>query len=201
MNVFTPGLEIGKALGEVADRGITYIPGVLNGNFANRLMDVIGALRFEAVSETTPAGVKQGFARMIMPKQPPFVFEILRKELVQLVRRCDPGITNLAYFEPNDTAVCLYNPNKGEGITSHKDESRYRLLVATLTIQGYADLVASHDREETRVVGGWRTAPNGLMLLRGPGLGGIRDGRLFHSIGCPIRWPRISVGFRMNTKS
>lgn len=201
MNPFVPSINISGALGQVASDGVTYVPSVLNGFFTKRLVSEILCGSFDAIQDTSLTGVDQAFFRLRLGGQIPFLLELLRKELVGLIRRDDPGVENLAYFEPNDVVVCMYDRTFKHGITSHKDEKRYSLLVATITLMGHADLVASSDREHKHVVGSHRTSPGGLMLLRGPGLGRVDDGRLFHSIGCPIGDARISVGFRMNTKA
>ncbi len=48
------------------------------------------------------------------------------------------------------------------------------------------------------IVSAWRPRPGDMVLMRGPGLGGYRDGRPFHLAEGPPRGLRCSLGIRMS---
>ncbi len=79
------------------------------------------------------------------------------------------------------------------------DGERYRRLVAFFTVRGLARL------SELRARAGEELAcfsirPGSLVVLRAPGLGGLRDGRPFHAIVPVGSEERVSVALRMSTR-
>ena len=80
------------------------------------------------------------------------------------------------------------------GITPHRDNRRYRHLIAILTVQGSASFTLCADRDGT-ILDQWHTVPNSLVLLRAPGLAGAADSRPFHTVGGPTNDTRISLTF------
>lgn len=51
------------------------------------------------------------------------------------------------------------------------------------------------------VLRSWTTAPGSLVLLRAPGFAGVDDGRLLHAVRGPLVRERISVTYRMDSRS
>jgi hypothetical protein len=85
------------------------------------------------------------------------------------------------------------------GVTAHVDSKRFVLLVAVFTHLGSSEFVVCEGRTEG-VVEKWSTQPGTLVLLRGPGLGGVEDGRPFHAVREPAAGQRYSLTFRMNVR-
>jgi hypothetical protein len=83
------------------------------------------------------------------------------------------------------------------GITAHLDGKWYRRLVVVVTVVGSARFEVTEGRDGP-VLEGWDASAGGITLMRGPGLGGVRDGRPFHRIWPPSRGVRCSVALRMS---
>jgi alkylated DNA repair dioxygenase AlkB len=98
---------------------------------------------------------------------------------------------------PNEVAVQRYRP-EDVGITPHRDQRRFALLVAVVTVAGSAPFTLHCERAGPPTAG-WRADAGSLVLLRGPGLAGDTDGRPMHAVGSPIGAPRTSIGVRMDT--
>ena len=125
----------------------------------------------------------------------PLMWELSR-ELGALVRSSGARIRGLATWVPNEIGVARYRPGS-IGITPHLDGKWYRRLVAVITVYGRSRFAICRNREG-EVTADWRPGPGDLVLLRAPGLGGLRDGRPFHLVGGPTRGARCSLGVRMS---
>ena len=71
-------------------------------------------------------------------------------------------------------------------------------LVVVATVYGRARFAICGSRDPADVLDAWTSAPGDLVLMRGPGLAGARDGRPFHLVEGPRRGPRLSLGIRMS---
>jgi hypothetical protein len=72
----------------------------------------------------------------------------------------------------------------------------YRRLVAVFTVVGSARFEVRALRQGD-VVETWTARARGVTFMRGPGLAGIRDGRLYHAVYGPERRVRCSIALRM----
>jgi hypothetical protein len=113
------------------------------------------------------------------------------------VRRDGVGIRGLRTWSPNEAGAARYHPGS-VGVTSHMDGRWYRRLVAVFTVAGSArfEVRASRGGE---MLERWNAAAGSVTLMRGPGLGGIRDGRPYHAVHGPTRGVRWSVALRMRS--
>jgi len=102
-----------------------------------------------------------------------------------------------APWVPNELTAMRYAPVSG-GIDVHLDGRRYRHLVAIVSLAGAAELDVVGDRAGTEVQASFSCRPGDLVLLRGPGLGGLADGRPLHRIRNLGQEPRLSVTLRMD---
>jgi len=119
----------------------------------------------------------------------------LAEDLGASVRERGAGIRGLATWRPNEIGVARYRPGS-LGITPHLDGKWYRRLVIVVTIYGRARFAVCRTREG-EIVAEWHPGPGDLVLMRGPGLAGQRDGRPFHLVEGPPRGARCSLGVRM----
>jgi hypothetical protein len=115
-----------------------------------------------------------------------------------LVRERGRGVRGLATWRPNEAGIGVYRPGS-VGITAHLDGRWYRRLVAVFTVVGSAPFEV-RDGREGATVERWRAGPGSLTLLRGPGLGGARDGRPFHAVHGPSRGVRCSLALRFGLR-
>ena len=120
----------------------------------------------------------------------------LRDDLARTVHDHGAGIRGLTTWVPNEAGIARYRPGS-LGITPHLDGRRYRRLVVVVTLYGRARFAICRDRRGS-IVSEWVSGPGDVSFLRGPGLGGYRDGRPFHLVDGPRRGSRLSIGFRMN---
>lgn len=191
---FTARLDLPGAFRWTASEGFAFVPGALDETFRRRLHREVEAAPFEPAPGTV-GPVRQETETCTLPPDLegyPAVAE-LRDALMATARRS--GIRGLRTWRPDDIAAQRYRPGS-VGITSHRDGKRYRRLVAVLTAAGTAGFAVRAERHGD-VVAGWEAGPGSLVLLRGPGLAGFRDGRPFHEVSGPREGVRYSVGFRM----
>jgi hypothetical protein len=113
------------------------------------------------------------------------------------VRRDGDGIRGLRTWSPNEAGAARYHPGS-VGVTSHMDGRWYRRLVAVFTVAGSARFEVRAFREG-EVLERWNAAAGSVTLMRGPGLGGVRDGRPYHAVHGPSRGVRWSVALRMRS--
>lgn len=113
------------------------------------------------------------------------------------VLRDGDGIRGLRTWSPNEAGAARYHPGS-VGVTSHMDGRWYRRLVAVFTVAGSARFEVRASREG-EVLDRWNAAAGSVTLMRGPGLGGVRDGRPYHAVHGPPRGVRWSVALRMRS--
>lgn len=177
-----------------ASEGFAFVPGALVESFRLRLHGEVEAAPFEPAPGSV-GQVRQETEACTLPPDLegyPGVAE-LREILMAMARRS--GVRGLRTWRPDDVAAQRYRPGS-MGITSHRDGRRFRRLVAVFTTAGAARFAVRAERHGN-VVAGWEAGPGSLVLLRGPGLAGARDGRPFHEVSGPHEGVRYSVGFRM----
>lgn len=192
--------EFRAALESSVEMGAGFVPDGLPGRSVRALLDEVGHGPFGAV-EPEVGPVRQEVESLeIRPDdlaRYPAV-RALRDELVAAVRRGGAGIRGLATWMPGEIDVQRY-PAGSIGITPHLDGKRFRRLVAVVTLAGTAPF-SIHPTRDGPAVRTFDTGPGSILVMRGPGLAGHRDGRPFHSIGGPADGPRISMGFRMRVE-
>ncbi|HEY1330927.1 MAG TPA: hypothetical protein VGH10_05565 [Actinomycetota bacterium] len=192
-------LELGPPLRSVAERGYAFVPAALDEAFRARLAAEIAAGPFRQFREEFGQVRQQidgydvdapfdGFAELAA----------LCRDLTRGVREQGTGIRGLASWRVTEVGIAHYRPGS-IGITPHMDGKGYRALVAVVTLHGTAPFAICSDREGT-VIEGWDARPGDLTLMRGPGLGGVADGRPLHMAGTPPRGERTSIGLRMKPK-
>jgi hypothetical protein len=181
----------------VKERGAAFIEAALDREVAEKVALECSKGTFERLAEQegtarqggeyfTLAGSMNGF---------PLV-ERLCQELTTTVHQQGSHIAGLESWHPNEAWIQRYR-GAGAGITVHKDLKRYRLLIAVFTVQGTATFTVCRNRAgDAEAV--WEAGPGSLVLLRGPELGGVDDGRPLHAVRGPSHGERISVSFRMN---
>jgi hypothetical protein len=191
---FTAGFDLRGAFRRTASEGFAFIPGALDAPFRRRLHREVQAALFEPAPGSV-GQVRQEIETCTLPRDLEGYPEVaeLREALMATAR--GSGVRGLLTWRPDDIAVQRYRPGS-LGITSHRDGKRFRRLIAVLTAAGSAGFAVRTERHG-EVVAGWEAGPGSLVLLRGPGLAGVRDGRLFHEVSGPREGVRYSVGFRM----
>ena len=193
------GLDLTGALREVLEGGAAFVPRAVDEGFLLRLRGELEAGPFRRFPEESGL-VRQRIEGFDIPA--PFEgFPLVRElaeELTELVRGQGAGIRGLATWAPNEAGVARY-PLESFGITPHLDGKWYRRMVAVVTVFGIARFAVCRDRGG-EVVASWDAGPGSLTLLRGPGLGGRRDGRRFHTVGSPRAGERCSLGLRMSAR-
>ena len=128
----------------------------------------------------------------------PLLTELCR-ELRDRVRLHGRGLRGLATWAPNEVGIAHYVPGS-IGITPHMDGKWYRRLVVVATVSGRAPFAICGSRDPNDIVARWVAGPGDLVLMRGPGLAGHRDGRPFHLVEGPRRGERLSLGIRMSAR-
>ncbi len=97
----------------------------------------------------------------------------------------------------NDLIVQRY-PRGSGGITPHRDHLAYRGLISVITLSGTCRFAVCGDRSGAgaRAV---PAPPGWLVLMRGPGLFGLKD-RPFHFVD-RFSEPRVSIGLRHDRRA
>lgn len=197
MHPFHPQLDLRPALERVAAEGAAFVRRALDDGFRRRLQRAVEHLRLEPAAEVVGPVRQQTEAAEVLPGDLPET-EALRRAFGSLVRDAGAGIRGLATWRPNEIVVQRYLPG-ALGITPHLDGKRFRRLVTVFTTEGSARFAICRDRAGG-VLAEWEAVPGSLVLLRGPGLAGHRDGRPFHLVEGPRRGCRYSIGLRMDAR-
>lgn len=100
-------------------------------------------------------------------------------------------------FAPNEVTLMAY-PDGDSGISPHRDERRFGLLVAVFSLLGRGWLEITADREGRQILATFACAPGDLVLLRAPGFDGQADGRPLHRVRT-ADGGRLSLTLRMLT--
>lgn len=193
-------LDLTLALHEVHGEGAAFVPQALDGSFRRRLHREVDSGPFRSMSGSfgkvrmeidgyDVAAPMDGFPLMLE----------LADELGAAVRASGRQIRGLATWTPNEIGVTRYEPGS-LGITPHLDGKWYRRLVIVVTVYGRSRFGTCRSREG-EILQEWRPGPGDMVLMRGPGLGGIRDGRPFHLAEGPTRAARCSLGVRMSVRA
>lgn len=202
MAILADDLDLGAGLAQVVGQGFAYLPHALAATSCRLVHEETAGGPFATLPpETGPYRVREDadYYRITLATIGAYpTVAALRDELVARVRASGGDIAGLLHWEPNDMAVQRYAPHS-LGISPHRDGAKNAFLVAVFTTAGSAQFVICADRAGT-VVAQWRTRPGGLVLLRGPGLAGIADGRPFHAVRGPRTAERHSLSYRMNTR-
>jgi hypothetical protein len=193
-----PALLLGAQLRRLAEDGVAVVPGAVPLSTLGPLLDELDTLPFAApppdalpMAAGSELAVLQGWSGCYP------ALTALRRDLVGRIRRAGHGIRGLPGWRPNEIFVRRYHP-ASTGMSPHVDGVRFRYLVATLTVCGTATFRVHDDAGAVHCE--WDVEPGDLVLIRGPGLAGIADGRPRHSVGPPGSHPRCSAAFRMNSQ-
>ena len=202
---FVQGAEaLAEAIARLAQEPLLALP-LLAPSARDFLRDAGEALPYRPAKPVVgkdQAAVQQDFeVSLYFPRFPPdspftafaAAFERLTAEALALL---DPP----AYPGPvlmNDLIVQRYHPGS-VGITPHRDHLRYEALVAIFPLSGRARFCVCSDRQgsDTQEI---PAEPGDLLLMRAPGLFGLRD-RPFHFVD-RIESRRISLGLRYDVRA
>ena len=191
-------VDLLSALRRVVAEGHAHLRGVLEEADLDALLREIRDLPFEP-APPSPGEVRQELDAAALPPDLRRFPNVARLREGLMAAAAASGIRGLRTWRPNDIAAQRYRVGS-LGITSHRDGKRFRRLVAVVTIAGSAEFAVRRERHG-EVVARWVSGAGSLVLLRGPGLAGARDGRPFHEVSGPLEGVRYSVGFRMETGS
>jgi len=195
-----PGLDLRDVLGACASVGHARVPAAIGTDTLRRLRAEIERNPFRPFGESFGQVRQQidGYDIAVPASGFP-VLTALCHDLRDLVRTQGQGVRGLATWAPNEVGVTHYVPGS-IGITPHKDGKWYRRMVVVVTVYGRAPFAICGSRDPEDVVERWTSEPGDLVLMRGPGLAGARDGRPFHLVEGPRRGERLSLGIRMSTR-
>jgi hypothetical protein len=193
-------LDLRDALRSCAQVGHARVERAIRDGALRELREEIDAGPFHAFGESFGPVRQQidGYDVSLPSSGFPLLTDLCR-ELGGLVRSHGRGVRGLASWRPNEVGVAHYVPGS-IGITPHMDGQWYRRLVVVATVYGRARFAICGSRDPADVLEAWTSAPGDLVLMRGPGLGGARDGRPFHLVEGPRRGPRLSLGIRMTAR-
>ncbi len=190
-------VDLRGALERVRDVGRAVVNGVLSEAQCAAIVRDVAELSFERLPPTI-GPVRQETELLLLTGEFGEVPSVaaVREELVAAIRDQAPDRTELGDWWPNEAYVQRYEPG-ALGVTAHVDSKRFVLLIAVFTLLGSSQFLLWEGRSGS-VIETWQTRPGTLVLLRGPGLGGVEDGRPFHAVRGPAAGQRYSLTFRMN---
>jgi hypothetical protein len=195
-------VELARDLGPVLCRtihdGAAYESGVLPESVCRALLSELDAESYAALPPVEgPHQVRQeGTHRVIAGDEilaRPAI-HALREGVVAAVRAHAGEIGGLEAWWPDEVTVQRYAPGSA-GISTHLDGRRHPYLVAIFTLEGSAVLRQCSDRQGT-TLRSWHADAGSLVLLCGPGLLGVDDGRPLHAVDGPRDVRRTSLTFR-----
>lgn len=185
-------VDLAEPLAQVRRAGAAFVPRAVTASCCEQLRRDVSGVAFEtAHGSYGPHRVRQEsdvYVTSDFGAHP--MLGRLRDELEARV-----NADGVSCWRPDEVSVQRYRPG-AVGISPHLDHKRYRYLVASFTIGGEAPFTLCRDRDGDPIAT-WRAGPGSLVLLRGPGLDGVDDGRPLHAVAAPATGTRISLGFRM----
>ncbi len=187
-------LDWSAVLREVTEQGATFVARAVRQPFRDRLAAELAAGPYEPV-EPVIGPVRQEAESFVVPAGDMDRYPVLTCLCDRLVRQVHAH--GVPEWVPNEVAVQCYQPGS-IGITPHRDQRRFALLVAVVTVAGSAPFTLCRNRAGDPIRT-WQAEPGSLVLLRGPGLAGKQDRRPMHHVGGPTGTPRTSIGIRMDT--
>ncbi len=190
-----PHIELRHALQLVQRTGAAFIEDALPAKFCSWIAEEVAAAAFERLPEHAGQIRQEGELFVLTTGFDAYpAIKDLRDELTHAVRVHGADVAGLDHWVPDEVSVQRYH--RGTiGITPHRDLKRHRNLVAVFTVEGSATFTLCKNRAGEPLAE-WSAGTGSLVLLRGPGLGGIDDGRPLHAVTGPTAGQRISVGFR-----
>ena len=190
-------MELRQALEQVRDVGRAVVKEALSEAWCAAIVSEVAERHFEKLPPTI-GSVRQETELLLLTGEFGEVPSVvgIREDLVAAVRSQAPEATELDDWWPNEAYIQRYEPGS-LGVTAHVDSKRFVLLIAVFTLLGSSEFVLCEGRSGD-VIETWETRPGTLVLLRGPGLGGLEDGRPFHAVRGPVVGQRYSLTFRMN---
>jgi hypothetical protein len=196
----TPGLDLRAALRACAQVGHARVSHAVPAAFLRKLRAELDAGSFRPFGESFgPVRQQIDGYDVDLPAAAFPVLTALCGRLSDLVRGQGRGVRGLAMWVPNEVGIAHYVTGS-IGITPHMDGKWYRSLVIVATVYGRAPFAICGSRDPDDVVERWVAGPGDLVLMRGPGLAGKRDGRPFHLVEGPRRGERLSLGIRMSRR-
>lgn len=178
--------DLRASLNEVAETGLAVVPGAME--VPPGLVAEFATLRYqEPPPNAHPVTTRSELAVLNEWSGYPALSGV-RASLVAAVNR------SVAGWLPDQIFVRRYRGGS-EGMSPHRDGTRFRLLIATISVLGSARFFRHNEKGE--VTQEWPLVPGDLVLLRGTGLHGVEDSRPHHSVGGPAGELRCSVAFRM----
>ena len=196
-HALAPGLDLRSALRTCARLGYGRAPSGVDGAFLETLKVEVDTGPFRPFGESFGPVRQQIDGYDVDIPDPAFpVLTRLCREIRARVRSDGRGIRGTVTWAPNEVGVAHYVPGS-IGITPHMDGKWYRRLVVVVTVYGRAAFAICGSRDPDDVVERWISGPGDLVLMRGPGLAGNRDGRPFHLVHGPLEGERLSLGIRM----
>jgi hypothetical protein len=199
-DTLVPELDLRDALAACARIGHARVPSALATDFLARLRAEIDRGPFRPFGESFGPVRQQidGYDVRVPATGFPLL-TALSRELRDVIRSQGRGVRGLATWAPNEVGVAHYVPGS-IGITPHMDGKWYRRIVIVATVYGRAPFAICGSRDPKDTIDRWISGPGDLVLMRGPGLAGARDGRPFHLVEGPRRGERLSLGIRMSRR-
>jgi hypothetical protein len=196
-DALAPGLDLRSALRRCAHVGHARASSALSTAFLEALEEEVDAGPFRRFGESFGSVRQQidGYDVDIPAPTFPLLTNLCRR-IRDRVRADGRGVRGTATWAPNEVGIAHYVPGS-IGITPHMDGKWYRRLVVVATVYGRAPFAICGSRNPDDVIERWTAGPGDLVLMRGPGLAGHRDGRPFHLVHGPPEGSRLSLGIRM----
>ncbi|MGH2640342.1 MAG: hypothetical protein ACRDGO_01440 [Actinomycetota bacterium] len=199
-DALAPGLDLRSALRACAHVGHARVPSAVSAGFLEALRGEIAAGPFRPFGESFGPVRQQidGYDVDIPAPSFPLLSSLCRR-IRDRVRADGGGLRGTVTWTPNEVGIAHYVPGS-IGITPHMDGKWYRRLVVVVTVYGRAPFAICGSRDPDDIVERWIAGPGDLVLMRGPGLAGHRDGRPFHLVHGPKEGERLSLGIRMGRR-
>lgn len=196
MRAVVHGLDWSTLLCEVSEQGAAFVAEAIRRTFCDQLAAELQGGSYEPV-EAQIGQVRQEAEAFVVSAPELDRFPLLTCLCNELVRQVH--WRGVPQWLPNEVAIQRYRPGS-LGITPHRDQRRFALLIALVTITGSAPFTLCRNRDGDPIRT-WQADQGSVVLLRGPGLLGHPDGRPTHLVGGPTGTPRTSIGIRMDTGS
>jgi alkylated DNA repair dioxygenase AlkB len=202
MSMLQPPADFSEHLRETRETGAAHVPDVLTPEGEHDLLRALEGAPFEPAPEQE-GRVRQRYDLLVvrpaaLPGPRLLPLGRLAQQYALRLRDCErePGLDWLAGFEPTSVYVQRYPPGPDEGISEHRDVSRFARLISVFSLGAPAEFRLFAERGGPPVRR-FDLRSGDLVLLRAPLSPDERGVRPLHAVSSPREGVRYSVTIRM----
>jgi hypothetical protein len=187
--------SVSDAWDELLDRGFVHLRGAFSPSISHRLREDSKSLPLARAQRSVGAVDQRMMIAQIPYRLAPFAIQDFGAQLkLAIGDQLRESVGDGGDRWPNEVTLAHYDSMGG--ISAHRDQSRYRYLIAICSILGCGRIQVVQDREADKVLADFTVWSGDLVILGAPGL----TDPPMHVVST-IVGPRTSISFRFDAKA